>query len=187
MSTLDTSTDTNLPHRMGKPDPAISEPMHGDAAPVGFDGFHLARSWSGIQAEAMAWYYKGTAPVQPSGPPQPDNHATTGEQLPVAASGAVVNVAEIKKQYPELDALDDNQVVDALHQAFYADLPREQVAEALGVKPDGAPTQPSGFFRTDEDPGDYYDPAALGEARRPHALAAECDQVVMTDGQGGVL
>lgn len=181
MSTLDTSTDTNLPHRMGKPDPAISEPMHGDAAPVGFDGFHLARSWPGIQAEAMTWY-EGTAPVQPSGPPQPDNHATTGEQLLVAASGAMVNVAEIKKQYPELDALDDNQVVDALHQAFYADLPREQVAEALGVKPDGAPTQSSGLFRTDEDQGDDYDPAALGEA-----ATFEGGQASASDAEGGVL
>lgn len=180
MSTTTTVNASNEPSPTST-GAAISEPTHGDAAPAGFDGFHLARSLPGIEAEARAWYYKGTAPVQPSGPPQPDNHATTGEQLPVAASGAVVNVAEIKKQYPELDALDDNQVVDALHQAFYADLPREQVAEALGVKSDAALTQPSGLFRTDEDQGDDYDPAAFGEAGLQHALAIVASADINTE------
>ena len=49
-------------------------------------------------------------------------------------------IAEIKMKYPELDGLDDNQVVDVLHQAFYADLPRGEVAAVLGVK---SPAPPS--------------------------------------------
>lgn len=44
--------------------------------------------------------------------------------------------------------LDDDGVVDALHQAFYNDLPRQQVADALGVKPPAPPpAPPSSFMR----------------------------------------
>lgn len=46
-----------------------------------------------------------------------------------------ITISDIKKKYPSLDGLDDDQVVDALHQAFYSDLPREQVAQSLGIKP----------------------------------------------------
>jgi hypothetical protein len=44
------------------------------------------------------------------------------------------SIAEIKLQYPDLDGLDDESVVDVLHEAYYSDLPRQQVADALGVK-----------------------------------------------------
>lgn len=48
-------------------------------------------------------------------------------------------IADLRQKYPDLAGLDDEQTVDAVHQAFYADLPREQVAASLGVKP---PTPP---------------------------------------------
>lgn len=47
----------------------------------------------------------------------------------------MATIEEIKQQYPDLNGLDDDQVVGALHKAFYADLPRELVAKSLGVKP----------------------------------------------------
>jgi hypothetical protein len=56
-------------------------------------------------------------------------------------------VAEIKQQYPDLADSTDDQVVDALHQAFYADLPRDQIASRLGVKPTPAPAEKSGPMR----------------------------------------
>lgn len=46
----------------------------------------------------------------------------------------MATIQEVKQQYPFLADLDDNQVVDVMHQQFYADLPREDVASALGVK-----------------------------------------------------
>ena len=48
-------------------------------------------------------------------------------------------IADLRQKYPDLAGLDDDQAVDAVHQAFYADLPREQVAESLGVKPPPKP------------------------------------------------
>lgn len=52
---------------------------------------------------------------------------------PTQTPTPVNTVADAKKLYPGLVGLDDDQVVDALHEAFYQDLPREQVAKALGV------------------------------------------------------
>lgn len=57
------------------------------------------------------------------------------------------SIAEIKQQYPDLADSSDDQVVDALHQAFYADLPREQIAARLGVKAAAAPVEPSSKMR----------------------------------------
>ncbi len=62
-------------------------------------------------------------------------------------------IADIKKQYPDLGALDDNQVVDALHQAFYGDLPRDQVASALGVQPTLKPEKPRTWGDAFKDTG----------------------------------
>ena len=53
-------------------------------------------------------------------------------------------IADIKQQYPFLNNLDDNQVVDALHGAFYQDRDRQEVADALGVK---APEKPNDHTR----------------------------------------
>jgi N12 class adenine-specific DNA methylase len=43
------------------------------------------------------------------------------------------------RSLPELAGLDDDQIVDALHQAYYPDLPRDEVAKSLGIKPTAAP------------------------------------------------
>jgi N12 class adenine-specific DNA methylase len=63
------------------------------------------------------------------------------------------SVAELKAKYPDLGGLDDEQVVDAVHEAFYQDLPREQVAASLGVKPAPAPQEPRTLLRTGADAG----------------------------------
>ncbi len=47
----------------------------------------------------------------------------------------MTSIADIKAQYPELADSDDDQVVDVMHQAYYADRSRDEVAKALGVKP----------------------------------------------------
>lgn len=44
-------------------------------------------------------------------------------------------MAEVRAMHPQLAGLDDDQVVDALREAFYQDLPRERVAASLGVVP----------------------------------------------------
>ena len=62
--------------------------------------------------------------------------AIGGNQIqPPTQKSPTLTITEIKNKYPELDGLDDNQVVDAVHQAFYADLPRAQIAEYFGIKP----------------------------------------------------
>jgi hypothetical protein len=57
------------------------------------------------------------------------------EQMSPAQRPPIKSVADAKRLYPDLAGFDDNMVVDALHQTYYADLPREKVAAALGVKP----------------------------------------------------
>jgi hypothetical protein len=59
----------------------------------------------------------------------------------------MTTIAEIKQQYPDLADSTDDQVVDALHQAFYADLPRDEIAAKLGVKSAPAAAEPSGMVR----------------------------------------
>jgi hypothetical protein len=45
-----------------------------------------------------------------------------------------MNIKEVRESNPkELSGASDQQVVDFVHQKYYADLPREQVADALGV------------------------------------------------------
>ena len=46
----------------------------------------------------------------------------------------MATIAEIKQKYPDLADSSDDEVVDALHEAFYSDLPRERIATSLGVK-----------------------------------------------------
>jgi hypothetical protein len=45
-----------------------------------------------------------------------------------------MDINTLRKTRPELAGLDDDQVVDAIHQAYYPDLEKDQVAGALGVK-----------------------------------------------------
>jgi len=47
-----------------------------------------------------------------------------------------LKLEDVRRQLPELAGLDDDQAVDAIQQAYYPDLPREDVARALGVKAD---------------------------------------------------
>lgn len=66
----------------------------------------------------------------------------------------MTTVAEIRQQYPTLGGLDDEQVVDAVHSAFYRDRPRDEVAATLGIKPAAAaPAAPAGVLRTIGDMG----------------------------------
>ncbi len=73
----------------------------------------------------------------------------------------IKSVDDAKLLYPFLKGLDDDQVVDALHRAFYSDLPREQIASALGVRTTtpkilaSPAVQASGIVVTNENPNDY--------------------------------
>jgi len=53
----------------------------------------------------------------------------------------MATIQEVKQQYPFLSDLDDNQVVDVMHQEYYSDLPRSDVANALGVKASERPAE----------------------------------------------
>lgn len=103
----------------------------------------------------------------------------------------MASIAEAKKLYPELDGLDDNEVVDVLHGSMYPDMEREQVAKAFGIAPPKAPEPPpqSTLKRVASDayksgkqavlqlPGQltgFLDiPAALLTGNRPITAAAE--------------
>jgi hypothetical protein len=56
-------------------------------------------------------------------------------------------LADLRAEYPELAGLDDEAAVDALHQAFYSDMDRGAVADALGVKPPAPKAEPSSTLR----------------------------------------
>ena len=61
------------------------------------------------------------------------------------------NIAELRKTDPDLEGLDDDQVVDVIHQSYYADMPRDEIAKALGVQLKPAPVKKTGFLRTQAD------------------------------------
>jgi hypothetical protein len=48
-----------------------------------------------------------------------------------------MDINTLRKTRPDFAELSDDQVVDVIHQAYYPDLERDQVAKALGLK---APT-----------------------------------------------
>ncbi len=85
------------------------------------------------------------------------------------------SISEIKSQYPDLSDATDDQVVDALHQAFYSDLPREQIAAKLGVKTAPPPDAPSGTMR--RLVGDSLVSAGRGVIGVPEALTGMADLV----------
>lgn len=58
-----------------------------------------------------------------------------------------MNLGELRRKYPEFAPLDDDQVVDAVQMAFYPDLPRDQIASALGVRAKEPVREPSGLMR----------------------------------------
>lgn len=57
------------------------------------------------------------------------------------------NIEQLRTSDPDLQGLDDQQVVDVVHQAYYPDLPRDQVASALGVKPAPPPEEKTSLTR----------------------------------------
>lgn len=92
----------------------------------------------------------------------------------------MLSIADIKAKYPDLGGLDDDQVVDAVHEAFYQDLPREQVAASLGVKPAPAPLEPRSLLRT---VGDVGISALKGVIAVPEAVVGLTDMA--TGGHAG--
>lgn len=104
---------------------------------------------------------------------------------------------DLRAKFPDLQGLDDNEAVDALHQAYYADLPREQVAASLGVKPkevkapartwgqaaaDTGRSVMSGLAGVAKEGGDLYG-LASGDMQNPVSTAAKDAQEYWTDGQ----
>ena len=95
----------------------------------------------------------------------------------------MTTLADLRAQYPDLDGLDDDQAVDALHQAFYADLPREQLAAHLGVKPPApVPEKSSALRRGLGDTGISLLKGAIGV---PEAVVGLAD--LATGGHAGKL
>lgn len=66
-----------------------------------------------------------------------------------------MNLADLRRQIPELEGLDDASAVDAIQQAYYPDLDRQQIADRLGVKfaPAQTPAQSRGLMRGAADMG----------------------------------
>jgi N12 class adenine-specific DNA methylase len=56
----------------------------------------------------------------------------------------MASIQELRAQDPDLEGLDDEQVVDVYHQTYYPDMAREDVASALGVKPAPPPESTEG-------------------------------------------
>lgn len=79
---------------------------------------------------------------------------------------------ELRKQYPDLQGLDDDQTVDAVHQAFYSDLPRADVAAKLGIKLVPPPAEPSSLMRR---AADYGLSAVQGAIQVPQAAVGLAD------------
>lgn len=92
------------------------------------------------------------------------------------------SIATLKEQYPDLSDLDDNQVIDAVHEAYYPDLPRADVAKAFGVKPPEAKPEPRSLMRTAGDVGISALKGAIGV---PEAAVGLAD--LATGGRAGQL
>ena len=54
-----------------------------------------------------------------------------------------MNISDVRQQLPELAGLDDDQVVDAIHGAYYPDLSRDDVAKHLGYSGPSAADAPA--------------------------------------------
>ncbi|MES2415078.1 MAG: PLxRFG domain-containing protein [Pseudomonadota bacterium] len=81
------------------------------------------------------------------------------------------SIAAIKEQYPDLIDLDDEQVVDVLHENFYSSLSRADVAKALGVKPAEPKAEPRSLLRTAGDVGVSALKGAIGVPEAALGLA----------------
>src|SRR4051812_20035580 len=45
-------------------------------------------------------------------------------------------IAEVRSQYPQYNDMSDVELAGALHDRFYSDMPADQFAEKIGLKPD---------------------------------------------------
>src|SRR5437879_6223061 len=45
-------------------------------------------------------------------------------------------IAEVRSQYPQYSDMSDVELAGALHDKFYSDMPADQFAEKIGLKPD---------------------------------------------------
>jgi hypothetical protein len=86
----------------------------------------------------------------------------------------MATLADLRKEYPDLDGLSDQDAVDVVHSIFYADLPREKVASALGVQPAPEPAQPRGMLGVAKDVGISALKGAIGV---PEAAVGALDLV----------
>lgn len=89
---------------------------------------------------------------------------------------------EEARSLPELAGLDDEQIVDALHQAYYPDLPRDQVAASLGVTPKPPPAPQATWGDRAKDTGISLLKGAIGV---PEAAVGLAD--LATGGKAGQL
>ena len=97
----------------------------------------------------------------------------------------MASINEARKLYPELSGLSDNDAVDILHQNLYADLPREQVADALGVKAVKLPPEPAKPRSWGAVATDVGISALKGAIAVPEAVVGIAD--LATGGQAGKL
>ena len=87
----------------------------------------------------------------------------------------MATLADIRQQYPAMADLTDDGVVDAMHQAFYSDLPRQQIADALGVKPPAPPPPPPSSLLRRTIGGDWPLAAAKAIISVPEQLTGVGD------------
>jgi hypothetical protein len=59
----------------------------------------------------------------------------------------------VRKKLPALAALDDDQLVDALHELYYPQMDKGELANRLGYKPPEKPVEQAGLFRSAGDVG----------------------------------
>lgn len=62
-----------------------------------------------------------------------------------------MDIQTLRANDPDLAGLNDDQVIDVLHQAYYPDIPREQIASRLGVKPPDPAKQPRSWGQAASD------------------------------------
>src|SRR5579864_1001954 len=60
-----------------------------------------------------------------------------------SAPQRITSIADIRAQYPQYNDMSDQQLGDALHQKFYADMPRDQFNQKIGLAPQPAPIDPT--------------------------------------------
>lgn len=73
-------------------------------------------------------------------------------------------IQEVRKQFPQYEDLSDDQLADALHRKFYADMPKEQFMTSLGLKV--TPATIMGDLVRNSNETTEGNEAAVAEARR---------------------